>query len=123
MTHGEKLEWLAKYAAKIGARLELEGEVGICRDCVGLIRDGSYPDYPEDAPVTAKDAYHKHKCLAVLGRGEESESQLFDWCQALEKAGFNKVETRKNPGYDPRDGAIGLILGTHKIIELVKEPA
>jgi len=85
--------------------LGLEGECGFGRKCVGVLAE-VYPDYEwyddnyeridNNGKVwTPEDAYHKHPCVAVLGRGEEAEAQLFDWLQWFDTNGF-KVETGKN---------------------------
>jgi len=125
MAHDERIAWLALYASRIGARLELEGECGIGRECVGLLRDGVYPDYPEDAPVPIETAYHKHPCLAVLGRGERAVQDLYDWCTALEKDGFNKIAVAPNPRFrseyaDRGLAAIGMLLGKHQEVQLIR---
>jgi hypothetical protein len=125
MTHKERIEWLALYAARIGARLELGGECGFGRECVGLLRDSVYPDYPDDAPVPIETAYHKHPCLAVLGRGEDAVQDLCDWCVALEKDGFDRVEVVPNPRFEAEYtnkeiGDIGLLMGKHQIVRLVR---
>lgn len=80
-----------------------EGEVGFGRECVGFKHGDSYVDYnpltnnytdyvheydsrlvpPENTP----DAYHKHDCLVVLGRGEKAVSQLARWVESLESHG------------------------------------
>ena len=84
---------------------EDEGEVGFGRSCVGFVtRAGGYVSYnprnakeyelieelvcpeaepPEDAP----DAYHKHDCMAILGRGASAIGQLAAWVRSLERAG------------------------------------
>ena len=75
---------------------EDEGECGFFRECVGLIgRNGCYVDYniidPNDKvligpdpkfyderfeDIAPEDAYHKHDCVAVLGRGEDGLRKL-----------------------------------------------
>ena len=126
MTHEERITWLASYAARIGARLETEGECGFGRPCVGLIRNSVYPDYPEDAPVPIETAYHKHNCLAVLGRGEQAIADLYDWCCALEAAGFNKIAVSPNPNFkteyaDRGNSFLGVLLGKHECVRIVRD--
>ena len=45
LTHEEKLQWMAYWAAKKGLRLVLEGECGFGRPCVGVEIDGHYPEH------------------------------------------------------------------------------
>lgn len=94
--HLRRLAWLRGYAAGAGLVLDLEGEVGFGRECVGLLLDGEYVDYDEYATgeescaprhEEAPHAYHKHPCLAVLGRGTEAEKELHDWARRIVEAG------------------------------------
>lgn len=90
MNHDQKINWRANRVVKYKAMLNIEGECGFGRECVGIVVDGKYPDYEwtnegtweridNNGEVwTQKDAYYKHPCVAVLGRGEEAESQLYD---------------------------------------------
>ena len=100
---------MIQWAHKHKVRLELEGECGFGRECVGILADnGSYPDYQwhdddfnridNNGEVwTPEDAYHKHECVAVLGRGEEAESQLYEWLKWFDDNNFTvKVETIKS---------------------------
>lgn len=86
---------------------EDEGECGFGRECVGLTNGGNYVDYnPTCEPdydyvegfyderfydITPPDAYHKHNCIAVLGRGDDAIRQLSDWVDKLNEIGV-KVE-------------------------------
>ena len=95
MTTNEKIEWLKEWCDKEGLDLVLEGECGFGRPCVGVAskNDGTYPDYvwydkgytermDQNGDVwIPKNAYHNHPCTAVLGRGDEAISQLYDWCK------------------------------------------
>lgn len=105
----EKLAYLQEVAAKWECQLELEGEVGFGRECVGIQDAGGthYVDYlhleesdrlkpPWWQPV---DAYHKHPCLAVLGRDEIAVSQLYEWVRNLVAAGYT-VETKLRTSYN-----------------------
>jgi len=121
MTHEEKHTWLALFASRIGACLDLEAECGFGRECVGLTTDGKFPDLPEDSTVPLPDhAYHKHPCLAVLGRGEEAEAELYDWCRALEAEGFTKIIVEPNPDWKGKDDMIGALFGNHQIVRLAR---
>lgn len=105
MTHAEKIKWMKQWCERNGARLELVGECGFGRECVGVVCLGVYPDYtwrdndstsenyyeridPNGDVFTPADAYHKHDCVAVLGRGEYAEAQLYDWLKWFEENGF-----------------------------------
>ena len=107
------------YAARHNVKLELEGEVGFGRECVGIVCDnGSYPDYEvEDLEWVPNDAYHKHNCVAVLGRGEHAESQLYDWLKWFDDNGYApelKVDTEKTKN------TIGSLLGEQRHARMVK---
>lgn len=130
MTHEQKIEWMAVWAAKNGVQLVLEGECGFGRECVGILVDGSYPDYEwEDEDWeridgngdvwTPEGAYHKHPCVAVLGRGENAEAQLYDWIKWFDDNGF-KVETGNQP-VAPGLGMLAIALGKHRYARMVKQ--
>lgn len=99
MKHAQKISWMKSWARKNKCRLELNGECGFGRECVGIIANGLYPDYEwydenykrvdenGDMWIPA-DAYHKHPCVAVLGVGLVSESQLYDWLKWFDENGF-----------------------------------
>lgn len=130
MTHDEKVGWMALWAAKNGLQLNLEGECGFGRECVGVITEGIYPDYQWYDEATGKradnngdvwqppDAYHKHPCVAVLGRGEGPESQLYDWLKWFDDNGF-KLEVGDQP-FDPKLGFLGIVLGKHRYVRMVR---
>lgn len=141
MEHSEKITWMREWAKRNGCTLELAGECGFGRECVGVLRDGSYPDYgPDfesidisddaafDAMQKAKDdedvwtppdAYHKHDCVAVLGRGDEPEAQLYDWLRWFDERDYTvKSEPKK---MDPRLGMIGLMLGKNRRVFMAKK--
>ena len=126
----ERLSWMATWAAVNGLKLELEGECGLGRECVGVTAGEIYPDYEwwskEDYERidnngevwTPPDAYHKHPCVAVLGRGEEAERQLFDWLKWFDENGF-KLETG-DQDVDPDLGVVGFLMGKHRFARMVK---
>lgn len=127
----DKLQWMAVWAAKNGLQLMLEGECGFGRECVGVIAEDQYPDYEwyEDDGEYARldangdvwtppDAYHKHPCVAVLGRGEHAEAQLYDWLRWFDEHGF-KLE-RGDKKMDPALGMIGVLMGKHRYVRLVR---
>lgn len=134
MTHQEKIDWMIKWAHKHQVVLTLEGECGIGRACVGILKEGSYPDYEwydedgdwdrldENGDVwTPPNAYHKHPCVAVLGRGEEAESQLYEWLKWFDNNGF-VVESTNRPIREGWAGGIDLIMGKHIHNKMVRKP-
>lgn len=130
MTREEKIEWMAVWAAKHGCALRLEGECGFGRECVGVSIDDHYPDYhwydanyePADSNGdvwTPPDAYHKHSCVAVLGRGENAESQLYDWLKWFDDNGF-ELQTG-DAELDPRiPAAVSILLAKHRYARMVR---
>ena len=95
----EHKQRIQDFADKWGLEFLEEGECGFGRKCVGLAKGDRYIDYnPYDnstfdfideyysedlVDMAAPDAYHKHPCLAVLGRGEAAIVQLSEWVQKL----------------------------------------
>jgi hypothetical protein len=117
---------LGAFALKHEVTFDSNGECGFGRECVGFSKDqkwidydplyGSdyrdHPDFPEDLRLHAPagvDAYHKHKCMAVLGRGEEALRQLLAWVRHLEAQGEVEV-VRYATGYI---GIQAMVSGTH----------
>lgn len=94
-TLDEKIEFMQLWAARNKCYLELEGEVGFWRECVGILQGTSYVDTPGSShnsyreydeiqpPEAVESAYHKHDCLCVLGRDEDSIHQLYRWVEKL----------------------------------------
>lgn len=117
MEHSKKIAWMHKYAADNNVVLTLEGECGFARECVGILLGESYPDYGEEVwcPI---DAYHKHPCVAVLGRGEEAEAQLYEWLQWFETNNYKPMETKVE---NPPDDYISLIFGRDSNKDMVKQ--
>ena len=133
MKHKDKINWMIQYAHNNKVRLELEGECGLFRECVGILADnGNYPDYEwhdeetykridnNGKVFTPKDAYHKHPCVSVLGRGKEAESQLYEWLKWFDDNCFiveTGIHDWKEKEYDDLD----LILGKHEYARMVKK--
>lgn len=92
-----------EFAIRFKLIFQEEGEVGIGRECVGLTNGNNYVEYNpsniqtgEDIPefynpvfneIAPPHAYHKHPCIAVLGRGEEAIRELTDWVIKLNELG------------------------------------
>ena len=97
--NSEKIAYMVEWAAKGGALLEINGEVGFGRPCVGICKGSSYIDYSYDDDIWhPEDAYHKHDCLAVLVRGEREDAleQLYQWVKWLDENGWTiRTESRR----------------------------
>lgn len=134
MSRDEKIQWMATWAAKNGLQLVLEGECGFGRECVGVSVGGNYPDYEwyDDETYnrednngkvwTPEDAYHKHPCVAVLGRGENAEGQLYEWLKWFDENGF-VLETGSQPIKPEHMGIAALMvaLGKHRYARMVRK--
>jgi len=98
---------IQEFANKHKLIFEDERECGFGRECVGLTNGSNYVDYnPSNSTdynyiedffderlynIAPPDAYHKHNCLAVIGRGEKAIRQLSNWVDSLNELGV-KVE-------------------------------
>ena len=108
MKYQEAKSICEQFALKHKVIFDEEGECGFGRECVGF-RDGCWishnpyesgGDYnpiegfkcPEAHPPEGVNAYHKHDCLAVLGRGDEAVIQLATWVQHMEAQGEVTIE-------------------------------
>lgn len=77
-------------AAEQTCVVDIEGEVGFGRECVGVLYRSNYVDTPGSEhndfeghsdvyldrvrPPDHVRAYHKHDCLCVLGRGDDDRT-------------------------------------------------
>lgn len=140
MTYDTEAEraYLRQWAADNKVVFEEEGEVGFGRECVGM-RDGSnYLDLYEGAsgpygddeswretaaltepPAEVTSAYHKHDCLAVLGRGPEAIHELFLWVKNLEANGIGVATLTRTPY--PESKGIDLLLHGLTVPTLVRK--
>jgi hypothetical protein len=127
------------WASEQGCVLELDGEVGFGRPCVGVLYRTGYVDTPGsggndygegrtefDERMLAPegvDAYHKHDCLAVLGHGDEAIAGLLRWIEKLRRHGA--VVAKYPRPVDPNAGLIGVLLhGTERaVIEFSEDPS
>lgn len=132
MTREERIQWMAVWATKNNMQLILEGECGFGRECVGVLAEGVYPDYEwfdddwnhadQNGDVwTPENAYHKHPCVAVLGRGEAAEEQLYNWLKWFDNNGF--VLETGDAKMDPNLGALGFLLNKHRYSRMVRTTA
>lgn len=94
---------IQEFANRFKLIFEDEGECGFGRECVGLTNGTNYVDYNPMCysnddyvkefyderlyDIAPEKAYHKHDCLAVLGRDEDSIRQLSDWIDKLNELG------------------------------------
>jgi hypothetical protein len=119
--HEDKIQWMINWAHRNKVRLELEGECGFGRECVGILADsGSYPDYDDcECTYIPEDAYHKHPCVAVLGRGEKAESQLYEWLKWFEDNNFT-VEAGMNESFEALH-PVDMLLGKQYYARMVKK--
>lgn len=133
MNHAEKIVWMTDWCKRNGAVLQLSGECGFGRECVGVSVGGTFPDYEwydnetyeridSNGDVwTPENAYHKHPCVAVLGRDESAESELYDWLKWFDENGF-QVECGDSPKSEwAHLGMIAIALGKHRYCRLVKQ--
>lgn len=130
MTRDEKIEWMAVWAARQGCALALvDGEVGFGRECVGITKDGNFPDYrwynettyeradPNGEVWVPEDAYHKHDCVAVLGRGEGAEAQLYEWLTWFDRREF-KVTSEMD--LDAAKDVVSLVMGKQHVVRITR---
>lgn len=129
----DKIQWLDQWCTNNGLKLSLYGTCGFGRDCVGIIDpiSSSYPDYhwydketyefiDDNGFVwTPDNAYHKHTCVAVLGYGNESILQLYEWIKWFDDNGF-VIERGEYP--EPEDGwdELDILFGDTKYVRMIK---
>ena len=119
MTREDKIKYMKEWCGKNGLILDLEGGCGFGRECVGVTNGNSFPDYvgyDDDYNVIWGDevwvpdnAYHKHPCVAVLGRDDESVDQLYQWLKWFDENGY-VVSKIKNTFSHPLEA---MLKGTH----------
>jgi hypothetical protein len=126
MNHKEKIKWMIKWAHENKVVLDLEGECGFGRECVGIVLNGSFPEYEwyddeyneisGNDVWTPKDAYHKSPCVAVLGRGEFAEKQLYDWLKWFDD---NNYKVSSVPNTEEANNVLAFMLRP-SIVRMVK---
>lgn len=114
----EHSQFLITWAAKHGAVVNFAGECGFGRECVGVLVGGSYLDYSHLYDLfrgdrarwaewwAPEDAYHKHDCMAVLGRGPGAVEQLYQWAKFLDDHGWTVGLEARQP-----DSVLDAMLG------------
>lgn len=102
MSMQDQIDDLNRWCNRYGLALVLEGECGFGRECVGIIKGNGYVDYDwsDDDFWVPEDAYHKHPCLAVLGRGEKAIAQLHEWVQRIDADGWVVETAGRRPNSD-----------------------
>jgi len=135
MTHDEKIQWMAMWCAKNSCVLTLESQCGFGRECVGISINSSFPDYEWYDDETYErldsngevwrpdDAYHKHPCVAVLGRGEDAESQLYEWLKWFDDNDFKVESGMFENAPDLIRDPIMAMLGRHEYKRIVRQAA
>lgn len=129
MTRADKIKFMTEFCEKHNLTLNLEGECGFGRECVGVVASNEcYPDYEwydwdgdccrldSNGEVwIPEDAYHKHPCVAVLGRGENAEAQLYEWLKWFDENNFKceVISTGKND-------QMSVLMGANKQARMVK---
>ena len=131
MTHKEKIKWMQDWCNKQKVVLELEGECGFCRECVGILTTaGCFPDYhwydknynriDNNGNIwIPDDAYHKHECVAVLGRRTKAENQLYEWLKWFDGNGF-VVEVKANDNLSQSDVFLGNYMSSRMVKKCTK---
>ena len=117
MSEQTERAYLQDWAARQKCVFEDEGEVGFGRECVGIVGGSCFVDLcpkvvddvagapfrwtttlPEaEPPEGVEDAYDKHPCLAVLGRGPGAIHQLYLWVKSIEANGLRVVREGRHP--------------------------
>lgn len=98
VTRETQIVYITEWAARYRCSLQLNGQVGIGRDCVGVLKGDTYIDYGDHVGIwTPEDAYHKHYCIAVLGHGDEALEQLYQWVKWLDEHGWGVEEVYRQP--------------------------
>src|ERR1700734_1892070 len=102
-TRADQIVYITEWAARSRCSLQLNGEVGFGRDCVGVLNDGTYIDYEDQRGIwTPEDAYHKHDCIAVLDHDNPDDAlgQLYAWVKWLDGHGYGVEIVYRQPSSD-----------------------
>ena len=133
-TLDEMTGYLRGWAQAQGCYFDEEAECGFGREAVGITRKGSFIDLyylgedyrplpaslsPEEVgpPEGVTDAYHKHDCLAVLGRGGGAIRQLYLWVKHLAKQDIRVEDAPR------RTADLSALMGSRTVPILTKDRA
>lgn len=102
-TNEERVATLSAWAEQHGCTLDLDGEIGFGRACVGISTAHSYVS-TGNTPyrIEPPNAYHKDRYLAVLTDGiskAEAIEQLYDWVALIDLLQY-VVEMKKKSSLD-----------------------
>lgn len=101
--------FLTEWATRNGAVVTFTGECGFGRECVGVMIGNAYLDYSHLYDLFGRDetkwalwwapedAYHKHDCMAVLGRGPAAVEQLYQWAKFLDEHNWTVSSESRQP--------------------------
>lgn len=112
------IDELSQFSKEIGAKLILNGTVGLFRECVGLVRNNQFIDvnpvyfdtenYVSECfdlnlfPPKEVSSYHKYSCFCVLVKNNEYDKavlDLFSWYRNILEFGqleLHEYETKAN---------------------------
>lgn len=108
-TRAEQIIYITEWAARFGATLQVAGEVGFGRPCVGVLKGSCYIDTADIKATEAyqpggdwwepEDSYHKHDCLAVLRYDDNDAAltQLYEWVKWLDSHSYGIEEVYRQP--------------------------
>lgn len=134
LTAEQAREICGRFALKHRVIFDDRGECGFGRECVGFSSGDKWIDHnpctmggnydrieslacKDTHPPEDVDAYHKHHCLAVLGRGDGAIIGLAKWVLKMEAAGEVEVVSYET-------GATGfqaLVSGVHARAVVVRK--
>ena len=98
VTRESQIVYITEWASRYRCSLQLNGQVGFGRDCVGVLKGDTYIDYGDHVGIwTPEDAYHKHYCIAVLGHGDDALAQLYEWVKWLDENQWGVEEVYRQP--------------------------
>lgn len=114
LTQEDEIKFMQDYCAKHDFTLDLQGEIGLLRPCVGITKDKKFPLIDEDEWKPEK-AYHQCDCIAIEGQDDEAIHLLFQWLLYLEQEGYMHEETEYT--LDPKEEFVIMWYGTNVIKE------
>jgi hypothetical protein len=107
VTRASRIVYITEWAARYGAVLQPNGEVGFGRPCAGVLKGDHYVDTGDvkygGEWWEPEDAYHKHDCVAVLIHDDGQDAalaQLCEWVRWLDGHGYGIEEVGRQPFSD-----------------------